>query len=170
MKRTILTASCAVAAAFWGGCNRSIPTLAVEALLANPQSHSHTMVRVKGCFVLEFEKSVLEPCKSQNQGQCIWIDDAMSNKPGFWGPTNRKDPAPIKLLFEYDEGRDKRAWKELTASLDQQQITSEVVLLGQFETIASHAPGEKTGFGHLGAYANELILLDVLGSKFNTTR
>src|ERR1700730_1497825 len=109
MKRAALTVLCAVATASWGGCNRSVPNLAVEELLANPQSHSHTMVKVRGCFVLELEKSVLWPCKGQNQGQSIWIDDAMSNKPGFWGPTNRKDPAPIKLLFEYDEGRDKRA-------------------------------------------------------------
>jgi len=126
------------------------------------------MVKVRGCFVLEFEKSVLQPCKSQNQGPSIWIDDALSNRPGFWGPTA---PATIKLLFEYDERRDKRAWKELTTSLGQEQMTSEIVLLGQFETIAPRVPkAMELGFGHLNAYPNELILVDVVGSKHNATR
>jgi hypothetical protein len=129
MKGTALTVLCAVATSSWGGCNRSIPNLAVEELLANPQSHSHRMVKARGCFVLELEKSALRPCKGQNQGPSIWIDDAMSNKLGFWGPTNGKDPAPTKLLFEYDERRDKRAWKYLTASSGPQRMASEVVLL-----------------------------------------
>jgi hypothetical protein len=173
MKRAILTVFCAVAAASWGGCSRSIPILTVEELLANPQDHSHTMVKVRGCFVSEFEKAVLQPCESQNQGQNIWVEEAMfyeqinelgRNHPEF------KGPAPVKLLFEYDKGREKRAWKALTDSLGQKQRTSEIILLGQFETIAPHAPRANEGFGHLDAYPHELILVDVLSRKSNTTR
>jgi len=42
----------------------------------------------------------------------------------------------------------------------------EVVLLGQFETVAQQFPLEtQSGFGHLGAYSHELILADVLSNK-----
>ena len=166
---------CAVPLAFLGGCNQFIPTFTVEELLANPQTHSHTMVKARGCLVYGMEKLVLQPCKGQNQSQIIWIDDAESNRPGFWG--NDRSPAPhVKLMFKYDEARDRRASKELgtilTAIPEQEQMSPEVVLLGQFETIAPRVANSKTelGFGHLGAYAHELILRDVLGSKSNSTR
>jgi len=42
----------------------------------------------------------------------------------------------------------------------------EVVLLGQFETVARQVPLEtSTGFGHLGAYSHELILADIVSAK-----
>jgi uncharacterized protein DUF3738 len=37
-------------------------------------------------------------------------------------------------------------------------------------TIAPQVPGENIGFGHLGTYAHELALVDVLRSKSNPTR
>jgi hypothetical protein len=59
-------------------------------------------------------------------------------------------------LFKYVEAAIRGA--EETAG--QQRSVSEVVLLGQFE-----AAQEDSGFGHLGVYANELILEDVLSSR-----
>lgn len=62
----------------------------------------------------------------------------------------------IELLFAYDKRRNSRVWHKLPKNT----LSSEVVLLGQFETSA-YSGGR---FGHLGAYPNELILVDVLGN------
>jgi len=187
MKRNILIVSCLVASFVWAGCSRPsapkntpIPTLTVEELLANPQSHSHTMVKVSGCFVAGFEKVVLQSCSSKNQAQQIWVEDAgfleemkKGSLPGMPEPTPRelKSPAAKKVLFAYDEGRNSRAWQKLAASMSQDQMVSDVVLLGQFETIAPRDPVPMyLGFGHLGAYAHELILVDVLSSQTSSSR
>ncbi len=171
----------------WAGCNRSsapknapFPTLTVEELLANPQSHSHTMVVVSGCFVTGFEQIVLQPCGSKNYLQKIWVEDARfleaSKKlslPGMPGttPQELQNRGAERDLFAYDEGRISRAWQKLAASTSQDQVVSEVVLLGQFETIAPRVPVPwHSGFGHLNAYAHELILVDVLSSQPRTGR
>ena len=51
-----------------GGCKQAVPpkidtapTISVEELLANPQSHAHSMVKVSGCFVLGRESVTLRP-------------------------------------------------------------------------------------------------------------
>ena len=131
----------------------------VEELLANPQNFAHTMVTVSGCFVRGFEMEVLEPCGGElTRGKLIWVESAefasmmLLDFPEF---------APKGgLLFTYNEARDSRAWDKLPRgfSID----GSDVVLFGQFETGAG-------GFGHLGAYSNELILADVLSNKTTTT-
>jgi hypothetical protein len=53
---------------FLGGCKQAVPpkietapTISVEVLLANPQSHAHSMVKVSGCFVLGQESVTLRP-------------------------------------------------------------------------------------------------------------
>jgi hypothetical protein len=132
----------------------------IEELLANPQNFAHTMVTVSGCFVRNFEMEVLQPCNGEfTQKKLIWVEDA-GNVPTMlrYFP----DFAPKGgLLFTYNKARNSRAWHKLPRgySVD----GSEVVLFGQFETSAD-------GFGHLGAYANELILVDVLSNKPATIR
>jgi hypothetical protein len=128
----------------------------VEELVANPQNFAHTMVTVRGCFVRNFELEVLEPCGGEfTREKLIWVEDATTFR--FF-----PDFAPKGgLLFTYSEARDSRAWHKLPRGNTIEGL--EVVLFGQFETSAG-------GFGHLGAYANELILVDVLSNKPTTTR
>jgi hypothetical protein len=173
VKKTILTVFCAVTAAFWGGCNHppsthavdsthsGDSTLTVEDLLANPQGYSHALVMVRGCLDRGFEVLTLHPCDSLNRTQSIWLDDAKSEQeltmltrlhPEY------KLPPGTKLFFPFDEARNSRAWKKLDASFKKDSIAY-ALLVGQFET--------GSGFGHLGAYSHELILVDVLGDKSN---
>lgn len=116
------------------------------------------MVKVRGCHWGGFEASVFLTCNPKNQGRKIWVESATFYKQiGMFPKNNRLFPERdknLKLLFEYDEGSDKRVWEELKASM-----ASEVVLVGQFET------SRDIGFGHLGAYDHELILVNVLESK-----
>ena len=160
-----------------GGCKQSIspkietaPTLAVEELLANPQSHAHTMVKVSGCFVLGLESVTLRPCNASELGDAIWVEDVrfvqemqkhrLPDVPDVI-PKGLKKPATKKELFTYEEKRNSESWKKLTPSSDSEQTVLEVLLLGQFETRARQvAPGTRSGFGHLGAYSQELILAD----------
>ncbi len=140
------------------------PTLTIEELLADPQSHSHTMVRVSGCYVTMFEMSELSPCGEifhigkpfvKDEGdQHIWVGSARDFEL-LEKIRQREKLRTVKLLFAYDKGRDSRAWQKLEAS-----TSSEVVLLGQFETKA-----QGFGFGHQGAYAHELILVDVMNGE-----
>ena len=165
-----------------GGCKQAVlpkietaPTLSVEELLANPQSHAHTMVKVSGCFVLGLESVTLRPCDASEPGETIWIEDArffremqkhrLPDVPVPM-PKGLEKPATKKELFNYDERRNTETWKKLKPSPDREQAVLEVVLLGQFETVAEQFPLEtQSGFGHLGAYAHKLILADVLSNK-----
>jgi hypothetical protein len=144
----------------------------VEELVANPQNFAHTMVTVRGCFVRNFELEVLEPCGGGlTREKLIWVEDAgtvammlrLAHDDELLGGGPEFIPFTPKggLLFTYNEARDSRAWHKLPrgCSID----GSEVVLFGQFETSSG-------GFGHLGAYANELILVDVLSNKPATIR
>jgi hypothetical protein len=183
VKRTALTAYCAVAIILWGGCNRPTSThpvdthavdsthtvdstLTVEQLLANPQEHSHAVVKVRGCLMRGFEVLVLEPCDSPSRKQSIWLDDATMEqeltKINRLHPEYNLHPG-AKLFFQFDEPRNSRAWKKLDASFkDHFGFASDVVLVGQFET------GSR--FGHMGGYMHELILVDVLDNKSNGTQ
>jgi hypothetical protein len=165
-----------------GGCKQAVPpkietapTISVEELLANPQSHAHSMVKVSGCFVLGLESVTLRPCSAGESGGAIRIEDArfvqemlkhrLPDVPVPM-PKGLEKPAIKKELFNYDERRNAETWKKLKPSQDREQAVLEVVLLGQFETIAQQFPLEtQSGFGHLGAYSHELILADVLSNK-----
>jgi hypothetical protein len=164
-----------------GGCKQSVPprietaTLSVEELLANPQGHAHTMVKVSGCFVLGLESVTLRPCGAGESGEAIWVEDAkfvqemqkhmLPDVPEVI-PKGLEKPATKRDLFSYDERRNAEAWRKLKSSPDREQAVLEVMLLGQFEVVAQQVPAmTQSGFGHLGAYSNELILADVLSSK-----
>lgn len=165
-----------------GGCKQAVPpkietapTLSVEELLANPQSHAHSMVRVSGCFVLGLESVTLPPCGAGESGGTIRIEDArfvqemlkhrLPDAPVPM-PKGLEEPAIKKELFNYDERRNAETWKKLKPLPDREQAVLEVVLLGQFEIVAEQFPLEtQSGFGHLGAYSHELILADVLSYK-----
>jgi hypothetical protein len=165
-----------------GGCKQSIPskietsrTLSVEELLANPHRHAHTMVKVSGCFVLGLESATLRPCDVSELEDAIWVEDVrfvqemqkhrLPDVPDVI-PKGLEKPATKKELFTYDEKQNLEAWKKLKPSPAPEQAVLEVVLLGQFETIAQQvAPGTQSGFGHLGVYSHELILSDVLSNK-----
>ena len=180
MKNTILIVFCAVNAALWGGCKRPTSTqavdsthaadsthadstLTVEQLLANQQGHAHAMVKIRGCLDRGFEMLVLRSsCDHHHLAQCVWLEDAETEY--AFTKFNRLHPKHkvpvIELSFQFDRARNSRAWKKVNASLEN-NIRSEIVLLGQFET--------GSGFGHMGAYPNELLLVDVLDNKSNPT-
>lgn len=121
------------------------------------------------------EKLVLQPCNSQGQTQSIWVEDAQVEQDETWFsralPELKSRPG-AKLFFQYDEARNLRVWKKLNDLLRKDDMASNVVLVGQFETIAPQTPNPMTGsgFGHEGSYAHELILVDVLDSKSNPAR
>ncbi|HXX99857.1 MAG TPA: hypothetical protein VEI54_02980 [Candidatus Limnocylindrales bacterium] len=164
-----------------GGCKQAVsppkietvPTVSVDELLANPQSHAHTMVKASGCFVLGLESVTLLSCGAGGQGKAIWVEDArfvremqkhrLPDVPDAI-PKGLEKPSIQKELFTYDEKRNTEAWKKLTPSPDREQTVLEVVLLGQFETAAVPLLAQ-SAFGHLGAYSHELILADVLSAK-----
>ena len=163
-----------------GGCTRAAPlkietapTLSVEELLANPQSHAHTMVKVSGCFVLGLESVTIRPCSASEPGDAIWVEDTkffkemqkqrLPDMPDAI-PKGLEKPAINRQLFAYDEKHNAEAWKELKPSSEQDQTVLAVELLGQFETAAVPVMGQ-SAFGHLGAYSHELILAAVLSSR-----
>jgi hypothetical protein len=179
----ILMRSFVLVPLFLGGCNRPsnpniapIPSLTVEELLVSPKTYSHSLVKVSGCYVSGFEKSVLQPCGNTNQSERIWVESAAAiylelkrpTLPGMPEPTPEElmSSANGKILFEYDEGRNSRAWQRLESSSSRDPKASQVVFLGQLETIAPGVPKTmELGFGHLNAYPHELILVDVLGTS-----
>jgi hypothetical protein len=164
------------------GCKQAVPpkietapTLSVEELLANPQSHAHTIVKVIGCFVLGLESVTIRPCSGSDPGDAIWVEDArlvqemqkrrLPDVPDVI-PKGLEKPAIKNALFTYDERHNAEAWKKLRPWPGPEQTVLEVVLLGQFETIAQQVVLEtQSGFGHLGAYSHELILADVVSNK-----
>ena len=138
-------------------------TLTVEQSLANQQGHAHAVVKIRGCLDRGFEMLVLRSsCDYDHLGQCVWLEDAETEY--AFTKFNRLHPKHkvpvIELSFQFDRARNSRAWKKVNASLEN-NIRSEIVLLGQFET--------GSGFGHMGAYPNELLLVDVLDNKSNPT-
>jgi hypothetical protein len=165
-----------------GGCKQAVPpkietapTLSVEELLANPQSHAHTMVKVSGCFVLGLESLTIRPCSAGEPGDAIWVEDMrfvqemqkhrLPDVPDAI-PKGLEQPATKKELFIYDERRNAEAWTKLKPLPEPEQTVLEVVLLGQFETVTHQVvPETQSGFGRLGTYSHELILADVVSNK-----
>ena len=110
-----------------GGCKQAVPpkietapNLSVEELLANPQSHAHTMVKVSGCFVLGLESVTIRPCSASEPGDAIWVEDTrlvqemqkhrLPDVPDAI-PKGLERPAIKKKLFIYDERRNAETWK-----------------------------------------------------------
>ena len=185
MNRRLLEVSLVVFSISAGSCNyfslpetlpiRSIhiaapfakDTYSVEELLVSPQSFAHTVVTVSGCYEGGFEMSDLTACHGRS-GR-IWVEDAVAIEANkklrlYLHHQGKLDELTStgtfgreELLFAYDERRNSRAWQKLPRNTP----GSEVVLLGQFET--SDYPNG--GFGHSGAYPNELILVDILSNE-----
>ncbi|MFI5098135.1 MAG: hypothetical protein ACHQT6_09210 [Candidatus Acidiferrales bacterium] len=133
------------------------------------------MIKVSGCSVLGLESVTLRPCGTSEPGDAIWVEDArfvqemekhrLPEVPDAM-PKGLEKPAIKKELFTYEQRRNAEAWNKLKPSPDPEQTVVEVMLLGQFETVAQQVPPEtQSGFGHLGAYSHELILADVLSNK-----
>lgn len=43
----------------------------VESLPNNPESHSHKLITVRGCYVPE--RSTLQPCDRNKRNQVVWV-------------------------------------------------------------------------------------------------
>jgi hypothetical protein len=131
----------------------------VEQIFANPQEFAHRIVTIPGQYKSGFEISSLITCANGHTVE-LWVenasvvrDNAMINEQL---QLRERWYSPI-LSFKFDQQRNDTAW----GNLESQGNCSDVTLVGQFET-GEPKPG---GFGHLGAYSHELILLDVLSSK-----
>jgi hypothetical protein len=125
--------------------------------------------------VLGLESVTIRPCRADEAGDAIWVEDMrfvqekqklrLPDVPDAI-PKGLEKPAAKKELFIYDERRNAEAWKKLKPLPEPEQTVLEVVLLGQFETVAHQAvPETQPGFGHLGSYSHELILADVVSNK-----
>jgi len=127
----------------------------VEQISANPQAFAHRIVTIQGQYFSGFEISLLHTC-GNGHNLDLWMEDAsvvavLARLNDWGGPT---------LRFKFDEQRNAAAWRKLRSQEggDARPWCSDVTVVGQFET---NTP-KKGGFGHLGAYEHELILLNVL--------
>jgi hypothetical protein len=162
-------------------CHRTSPSSAssseatVEQVLANPQAYAHRLVTIRGCYVSSFERSTIEPCQNGRLQGAIWLEDAaLIHSFEQLQPPGIRVPQPLGLqtspksvlVFQYDAAKNRAAWKRLMPEAIPAIYRSETTLVGQFETIAPQEPGPiRSGFGHLGVFTHELILVDVLRSK-----
>jgi len=169
-----------LATTFGSSCRRVEPPkhygmLGIEQVLANPRAYSHKMVTVHGCFIAGFERTTLQPCRSAKLDEVVWLTDAAMihsleelQPPGVQipEPTELKTQAKSALVFAFDGAKNRAAWAKLIPDSAPQNYRAEVTVVGQFETIAPQKPDAmRSGFGHLGVFANELILVDVLDSR-----
>ena len=136
----------------------SSSVLTVEQVLAAPQAYSHRIITIRGCYASGFEELALVSCKKETDGG-IWIESATANRLLEQLHLTNKWSEPPVLILPYVEARDRLVWSEFSKVLEKSQNAT---LIGQFETKASIAGAAREGFGHLGQYAHELILEDVL--------
>ena len=157
-------------------CNRSVPSpapssaLSVEQILDNPRAYAHRLVTIRGCYISGFERSTLQACKSADLGNVIWVEDAATiHSLEQLQPSGITPPNPLELrpstaslfVFQYEESRNRKAWENLIS--ESSRPAEPVTLVGQFETIAPQSPGPmRSGFGHVGVFTHELILVDVV--------
>jgi hypothetical protein len=143
--------------------NRELsPVLSIEELLANRRSYAHTLVTVRGCYINGEELSALTKCSPEDQSaqrnEIIWVEQASD----YEIPSAIRAKLPLsylsdpQLVFNYRAAKDLQPWKRLRIG--------EVVLFGQFETTDWRDEPTEGGFGHVGAYSHQLILVDVLGA------
>lgn len=179
MLRTVILLVLAVGAT---ACNRSAPPSApsespvsaslseptVEQVLSNPQAYAHRLVTIQGCYFHGFEDSTLRACQGGGLSEeAIWVEDAtMIHNLDQWQPKGNEPDLSwlrIPLLFQNDEAKNTAAWRELSKSW----VGSQVTVVGQFETTVMQVPGvpRRDGFGHLGQFKHELILVDVRRSR-----
>jgi len=131
----------------------------VEQISANPQAFAHRIVTIPGLYVRGFEISSLSSCGNGHILD-LWVENALGviseAKLNEQLPSRERWDVPI-LAFKFNKQKNAAAWRKLRS----QGYCSDVSVVGQFET---NTP-KKGGFGHLGAYTHELILLDVLSTK-----
>ena len=162
-------------------CNRTSPSSAsssevpIEQVLANPQAYAHRLVTIRGCYFSGFESSLPQPCQDAHRKDAIWVEDAAMihsidqlQPPGIRLPERQELRTPSKsvLVFQYEDATNRAAWNKLLPEASQPIYWLQVAVVGQFETIAPQEPGPmRSGFGHMGAFGHELILVDVLSSR-----
>jgi hypothetical protein len=136
----------------------SSSVLTVEQVLAAPQAYSHRIITIRGCYAYGFEVLALRSCK-EGPAEGIWIESASTIRLLEQLHLANKWSESLVLILPYSEARDSQVWRRFSDALENVQNAT---LIGQFETRASVAGKGNGGFGHLGQYAHELILEDVL--------
>jgi hypothetical protein len=129
----------------------------VEQIFANPPEFSHRVVTIPGLYLSGFEISSLFTCANGHTVE-LWVEDASDVRATAQIQLRLRERwyNPI-LRFKFDQKKNATAWEKL----ESQGNCSDVTLVGQFET----KEPKSGGFGHLGAYTHELILLDALSTK-----
>jgi hypothetical protein len=136
----------------------SSSVLTVEQVLVAPQAYSHRIITIRGCYVSGFEVIALRSCKEE-PAEGIWIESATAIRFLEELHLMNKWSEPPVLILPYSEARGRQVWRRFSGALENVQNAT---LIGQFETRASVAGKGNRGFGHMGQYAHELILEDVL--------
>jgi hypothetical protein len=129
----------------------------VELVVARPQSYAHQLVTIRGCYFHGYEVSALGSCHDTRRGHVIWVENAeLLHSLQHLPITGLPEYLRTSLVFQYDEARNRTAWRKLVppsaSSLSSSGV--EVTVTGQFETGYG-------GYGHMGAYAHQLVLMDV---------
>jgi hypothetical protein len=89
-------------------------------------------------------------------GHVIWVENAeLLHSLQQLPITELPEFLRTSLMFQYDEARNRTAWGKLVPpSASSRFFSGEVTVTGQFETGYG-------GYGHMGAYSHQLILMDV---------
>ena len=167
VKRTLSVGLFAVAIAV--GCKQEhahLPQVApipVEQLLANAPRYAHQVVKVRGCYVSGFERSVLEPCDSQKHDRLVRIESAEEiyetakiMKYSVPEPEALQSPPKTTFVFQYDAAKSRIAWQKLRSASFRRL---EVILVGQFDANAIGTAVDLTGAD------GRLILIETLDAK-----
>lgn len=125
--------------------------MSVEALLQHPDKFNHLKVTVAGCYIKDFEKTVLGPCVgASSPDNSIWVDtsDYAVASASVTSDTALKPTLAIPSLSPQERTEYLRLVKQASGT------STSVVLEGEFQT---------TILGRYGAdYRNRLILHRVL--------
>lgn len=160
--------------------------LPIEQVVAQPQKYAHKLVTIHGCYLSGFERSTVQPCHDTRAEEIVWVEDAaliapldqmsLPEPPSAVPKELQTAPKP-RLLFRYDAAKNRAAWSRLEDPLPQSKrgqdamrpYALEVTLVGQFDTMPPLSANAH-GFGHLGQYSHELVLMDVVEAKPLTVR
>lgn len=153
----------------------------IEQLVRQPVNYSHRLITVKGCYIRSDERSTVQPCTSNRHDEMVWVEsadelyalaDTRNQLPNGVVPKELQNvsvPMP-EFVFRYDEKKSRAAWAKLEQAGVYPLKPIEVVVTGQFDTVAPKKANTDPydvghGFGHLGQYEHRLILLAVLDAK-----
>jgi hypothetical protein len=91
----------------------SASPIELRELVDSGQKYANQLVQVRGCFIHEFEISVLQPCGSkfsQFSRYSLWVDDIDGRCPGdLWNLTaSREHPVAVVLQGQFQASKSRK--------------------------------------------------------------